>query len=56
MRLFLLASVFTVLNFSVAFAEDPRFYDPVEKEIEGWQIKIDPSLLAEENKEVASQA
>lgn len=36
--------------------DDPKFYDPAEKEIEGWQIKVDPQLLTEENKEVAAQA
>lgn len=32
------------------------FYDPVEKTIEGWTIKVDPQLLEEENKEVRELA
>jgi hypothetical protein len=36
--------------------EPPRFYDPVEKQIEGWTVAVDPHLLAEEHAEVASKA
>jgi len=40
--------------------EDPKeertFYDPVEKEIEGWKIAVDPQLLEEQNKDVAGKA
>lgn len=34
----------------------PKFYDPVARQIEGWNIAVDPRLLTEENKEVADQA
>lgn len=37
-------------------ANEPTFYDPVEKNIEGWTVKVDPALLAKENEEVATQA
>ncbi len=37
-------------------ADEPGFYDPVEKDIEGWTIKVDPQLLAKANAEVAAQA
>lgn len=37
-------------------AEESKFYEPVEKQIEGWTIKVDPQLLAKENEEVATQA
>jgi dipeptidyl-peptidase-4 len=38
-------------------AEDaPKFYDPVEKKIEGWTIKVDPLLLSKENSEVGEKA
>jgi hypothetical protein len=38
-------------------AEDaPTFYDPAEKQIEGWTIKVDPQLLNKQNEEVATQA
>lgn len=36
--------------------EKPTFYDPVEKQIEGWTVAVDPKLLAEENKEIADRA
>jgi dipeptidyl-peptidase-4 len=43
---------------SIATAADkaPTFYDPVEKQIEGWTIDCDPKLLADDQKEVADQA
>ena len=37
-------------------SKKPAFYDPIEKEIEGWTIKVEPKLLEPENKEVADQA
>ena len=36
--------------------ESPVFYDPVERNIEGWTIAVDPQLLTEENKELADKA
>lgn len=58
MRLLLLTIVsLATFNITAGFAADqPTFYDPIEKEIEGWKIKVDPQLLAEENEEVANQA
>ena len=32
------------------------FYDPVEREIEGWTIAIDPELLSEENRELGEKS
>lgn len=55
----LLPGFLYLMSISVALchaADEPTFYDPVEKEIEGWQVKVDPLLLADENKEVAEQA
>lgn len=37
-------------------ADAPAFYDPVEKNIEGWTIKVDPLLLTKENREVGEKA
>ena len=40
-----------------SMAEDKKpekpasFYDPVERQIEGWTIAVDPLLLNDENKE-----
>lgn len=37
-------------------SDSVAFYDPIEKEIEGWTIATDPRLLEEEHSEIASQA
>jgi hypothetical protein len=38
-------------------AEEPtEFYDPIEKQIEGWTIAVDPQLLKGEHKEVGDKA
>ncbi|QDU96156.1 anthrax toxin lethal factor-related metalloendopeptidase [Lignipirellula cremea] len=42
---------------TACLAEDEAvFYDPIEKEIEGWTVKVDPQLLKKENEEIATQA
>ncbi len=58
MRLLLLTLfALATFNISAGFAADePTFYDPAEKQIEGWTIKVDPQLLLKENEEVATQA
>jgi len=33
-----------------------EFYDPIEKNIEGWTIKLDPQLLLPANKQVSDKA
>ncbi len=45
-----------LLVLSVAAEEQPVFYDPIEKEIEGWTVALDPQLMAPENKETADAA
>lgn len=54
------ATVFVFCLPSLLLGEDakegPQFYDPVEKQIEGWTIAVDPQLLEEQNKEVAERA
>ena len=37
-------------------AETKAFYDPVERQVEGWTVKVDPELLKGENKELSEQA
>ena len=32
------------------------FYDPIEKQVEGWTIKVDPVLLADEHEETRERA
>ena len=49
-------AAFLVLGPSFLVAADKKFYDPVEKQIEGWTIAVDPLLLTEENKEVGEKA
>ena len=39
-----------------ATADEAKFYDPVEKEVEGWTIKVDPKLLNKENADVKERA
>ena len=57
MRFLLSLCALATLNLALCHAADePTFYNPVDKEIEGWQVKVDPQLLADENKEVAAQA
>ncbi|MBM79094.1 MAG: metallopeptidase [Planctomycetaceae bacterium] len=41
---------------SSLLAEEKKFYDPVEKKIEGWTIAVDPLLLEKKNKEVGEKA
>lgn len=41
---------------SADVAKPSKFYDPVEKTIEGWTIKVDPQLMKPENAEVQKQA
>ena len=36
--------------------DTPRFYDPVQREIEGWRVAIDPDLLQENRAEFAGEA
>ncbi|MCH8923193.1 MAG: hypothetical protein IIA67_08620 [Planctomycetes bacterium] len=36
--------------------ETPGFYDPVEKQIAGWTVAIDPQLLTETNRQVRDRA
>ena len=58
MRFLLLLTVSTVFfRGSAAIADEkPEFYDPVERNIEGWTIAVDPKLLADENKALADDA
>jgi len=37
-------------------ADEPQFYDPIEKNIEGWTIRVDPQLMLPEHEDVASKA
>lgn len=36
--------------------EAPQFYDPVEQQIEGWTVAVDPLLLSQENAEAGRKA
>ena len=35
---------------------ETKFYDPIEKDVEGWTVKVDPALLADDQKETAKRA
>ena len=49
------ALLFGALSQSVAEKEENKFYDPIEKKLEGWTIKVDPKLLENENNEFKDQ-
>ena len=34
----------------------PSFYDPLERDVEGWQVRIDPQLLVSENQQQGEAA
>lgn len=52
----LLCSVFISLSSGLQAEDAPQFYDPVEKQIEGWTIAVDPEMLTEEHAEVGQRA
>jgi hypothetical protein len=39
-----------------ARSQDATFYDPVEQQVEGWTVAVDPRLLTDENKDLGSRA
>jgi len=41
---------------SIAVGAEPSYYDPVEKQIEGWTVRVDPRLLEEPQRELAERA
>lgn len=57
----LLLVLFCLVCTSPLFAAEdekpvPKFYDPVERQVEGWTVAVDPALLEEKNKETADRA
>ena len=48
--------LFLCLANPLSAKEKSKFYDPVEKQLEGWTIKVDPRLLSGEGKEVGTNA
>ena len=53
------------LRMGKAFAEatlqlmgaiEPQFYDPIERDVEGWTVEVDPRLLSEDYKAFGEQA
>ena len=37
------------------WAQETPFYDPIDREIEGWKIKLDPKIVSDENREVGEK-
>lgn len=37
-------------------ASEKTFFDPVERNIEGWTVKVDPALLGDEHRELGERA
>ncbi|HTN73836.1 MAG TPA: metallopeptidase [Pirellulaceae bacterium] len=36
-------------------AEEAKFYDPIEKQVEGWKVNVDPTLLTKEHEELTGR-
>jgi dipeptidyl-peptidase-4 len=57
MKIFSTIALILLLSAASLLADEPaRFYDPIERQVEGWTIAVDPQLLADENKDVADKA
>jgi len=55
--LIIACSALLILSAGAVRGDDaPTFYDPIEREIEGWKIDVDPQLLAAENADIAERA
>ena len=55
--LIVVSGMFIACIASFGFADEPaKFYDPAERDVEGWKIKVDPQLLKPENEEVSQKA
>lgn len=37
-------------------ADKPVFYTPIERDVEGWTVRVDPQLLTDEHKEVGEKS
>ena len=48
--------ILTSLGTTNLLAESKAFYDPIERQIEGWTVAVDPELLKEENKQLSEDA
>ena len=56
-KLILLLTLVTMLNRALLFAdEDRKFFDPVEQDVEGWSVLVDPELLSGEHKSEGDKA
>ncbi len=45
-----------LLSVPLAAEDGPRFYDPVERQVEGWTVAIEPRLLKAKHQELGAQA
>jgi hypothetical protein len=52
----LLNTLITSLAGELLADENPTFYDPVDRQLEGWSVAVDPRLLAEDNAKAADAA
>lgn len=52
---FLLACLVVTSSSRLQAEDAPQFYDPIEKQIEGWTIAVDPLLLSKEHAKVGQQ-
>lgn len=57
-RRFELAGLLPALAFifcGSAIGEEKKFYDPVERQIEGWTIALDPEMFTDQNRETSEK-
>ncbi|MCH2181585.1 MAG: metallopeptidase [Mariniblastus sp.] len=52
----LLAALLAILLPSPLTGDEPVFYDPVQIEVEGWTVQVDPALMRKESQGVREQA
>ncbi len=55
LKVFVFLLTIATVDYSTASAQEENeqqsgFYDPIDRDVEGWTVKVDPALLAEENK------
>lgn len=48
--------LFIIVAASARADEKQAFYDPVEKQVEGWTVAVDPQLLEEKHRETGDKA
>ena len=56
LMLLLLGTLLISISSRLPAEDSPQFYDPIEKQIEGWTIVVDPLMLSKEHAETGQKA